>query len=224
MKKLLLLFLIFFSGCASITPYLNQPQELHEGEAVILSRLLESASPLSNFEAVREIAFRHNPDVHLSCLAVISYHRNLGSLQKLPLSAGASFVGGGSISSAMSIFSYASELVRKANPSHDPDLKVMIARFKKVKLAISQRVAGELSILEGLNDELEILESLHKDKSIEEKINRFFQSRGFSISDDDKKQENRNEELFRKKLAEKENVVRRIFELCGLIKISGGEK
>lgn len=217
MKKLLLLFLIFFSGCASITPYLNQPQELHEGEAVILSRLLESASPLSNFEAVREIAFRHNPDVHLSCLAVISYHRNLGSLQKLPLSAGAGFAGGGSISSAMSIFSYASELVRKANPSHDPDLKVMIARFKKVKLAISQQVAGELSILEGLNDELEILNSLHKDKSIEEKINRFFQGKGFSIPDDEKK-ENRNEELLKKKLAEKEKVVRRIFELCGLVK------
>ncbi|RLF29182.1 MAG: hypothetical protein DRN14_02735 [Thermoplasmata archaeon] len=218
MKKLLLLFLIFLTGCASITPYLNRPQELHEGEAVILSRLLESETPPANFEAVREIAFRHNPDVHLSCLEIIAYHRNLGSLQKLPLSAGSSFAGGGSISSAMSIFAYASELVRKANPSHDPDLKVMFARFEKVKLAISQNIAGELSILEGLNNELKLLESLHKDKSIEQKINRFFESKGFSVSSDEEKQEDIKEELLKKKLAEKERIVRRIFELCGLVK------
>ncbi len=219
MKRLsILLFLIFLSGCASITPYLNQPQELHEGEAVILSRLLDSASPLENFEAVREIAFRNNPDMNVLALEIISYHKGLGLLRNFPLSSGSKIYFGDYAGSAMSVCTYVSDLIRKINPESDPNMKVMIARFERLRLEISQGISDELSLLEDLNEEVRVLKSLHKDKSIEEKINRFFEKKGFSIASDGEKQEDKNEELLKKKLAEREKVVRRIYELCGLVK------
>ncbi|MBN1157136.1 hypothetical protein JXA85_05935 [Candidatus Woesearchaeota archaeon] len=225
MKIVILLILLFASGCASIAPYLNTSQDLRSGEAVVLAGLLESSHPLDNFTAVREVAFRNSAELNVLALDIIAYHRGLGSLDRAPVSSASGVLSGDYVSSAMNILSYASELVRKARPESDPRLSVMIARFEKLKLEISQKISRELSSLESVNKEISALKTVSDGDSVEKKVSDYFEKLGFSMPEDDEgKKPDDTASKLEKKISDKEKILRSIYELCGLVKLQGGQR
>lgn len=187
----LVFLLLLVSGCASLDPYLSREQEMFDEDRRILAGLLRS--PEENFAAIRAIAFRHNPDVRIKALSVVSYHRRLGTSPPVP--------GGNYFATARDAFSFADELLKRARPQSDPELKLKVAAYEKAKLEVSQRLASLLA---------QLADSSGAERSIEKRLAGFFAEHGFSVEPDEGSEE-------------REKIVRRIYETCGLIKGVGDD-
>ena len=124
-------------------------------------------------------------------------------------------------SSIIGAFSYASNLVRKANPGSDPRFQRLIARFKKEKISISHGLSGDLSKLEKLNSQVRDIETVVKEKTVEEKSCRFFEEKGHHINKEENSDFEKDRQRLEKLLAKKDETERKIFRSCGLVKIPG---
>lgn len=185
----LFLLIIPLSGCANLDPYLSHSQEMWDDDRRILAGLLRS--PEGNFEAVRAIAFRHNPDVKMRSLEIVAYYKS---------SVHAPIPGRDYYSTARDVFSFATELLHKVNPGTDPVLRLKVAAFERAKLEVSQKLAASLA---------ELAQTGGADSAIEKKITRFFEARGFAFASDKEKE---------KEAGRREKIVRTIYETCGLVK------
>jgi len=194
MRALFLITLFFVTGCVSLDPYLQHHQEMYDFDRRILAGLLRS--PEGNFEAVRAIAFRHNPDVQMRSLEIVAYYKS---------SVHAPIPGRDYISTARDVFSFATELLHKVNPGTDPLLRLKVAAFERAKLEVSQKLAASLA---------ELAQTGGADSAIEKKITRFFESRGFALTSNGEKE---------KESDRREKIVRTIYETCGLIKGAGDD-
>ncbi|MCK5630824.1 MAG: hypothetical protein KAI26_09455, partial [Nanoarchaeota archaeon] len=110
----------------------------------------------------------------------------------------------------INVAEYISECFRKIRPNNDYKFQAMLADFERTKLRISQELSKALSEYKTVKQEAE---KLAKEKAMEEALNSFFKKHDFAI---EKKKENKK---FLKLIGKKEKLERKIYELCGLIKI-----
>ena len=205
-------------GCTSTKPYVKekQPQTIYDNYTLVLEKLIKN--PTVNFENIQEIAYRNSPEIKMLELRISSYIGKRDSSKKRA-SSGLNLIR--SSTSVSGILGFLSKII--SGKDKKENLEILKVRLEKAKIVISQKLAKEIQKLVKVRREINKLESIVKENQMKEKIDRYFESLGFAKSDKNEDIK-KIEKLFDKAVSREADIERNIYEICGLIKLSGGRE